>query len=156
MRRTPSPRGFGSRARRLPMLLDGNGMCQIFMHGSRSSRSEDQGAGQKSHMFRRSWLYKSSAIAERNKEEALTRHKPPLGRHRDSANSNPLLSVTNLYNMKLTGTGSISHQALVALSNDTQLPICTACGTQYPGLVKTCSSRFPQSRPRPLTGRSNM
>jgi hypothetical protein len=41
--------------------------------------------------------------------------------------------------MKLTGAGTISTQALDALSNDTNLLICTACGTQYPGPVKTCS-----------------
>lgn len=41
---------------------------------------------------------------------------------------------------KLTSAGSVSHRALDALSNDTNLPICNACGTQYPGPVQTCAS----------------
>lgn len=43
--------------------------------------------------------------------------------------------------MKLTESHSLSLHALNALSDDVNLPICTACGTQYPGPVKSCQSR---------------
>lgn len=36
------------------------------------------------------------------------------------------------------GYSSISNHALNALQDDALLPICTACGTQYPRSVDSC------------------